>query len=320
MIVVASLPRGEAAIIDSQLNVATEAMPQDSREFESVFVDAPPRSREAATFTRSLPEFCMSEANNAQRVIVVLMLTISSTVWWMWWRRRKRFGFVWQPHATASPVWNLAAVVLALALIGLHLLVGLMPDSGESKPITLEHVRFGCLERAVLVAMLVGLLTGFGARSVRDFGITLENWRQQIQVGLETAHASFLPVLTLMMATLLLRRPDEKNALLRLLDQDRSFATLTWVLLAAVVFAPLIEELLFRVILLGWLKTKTTAAHAIGLSSLAFAFIHGPLDGAALLPLALLLGSLYDRQQRYLSVVVAHAFFNLWNIALTLAV
>lgn len=261
----------------------------------------------------------MSDANNAQLAIVVLMFSLSAMTWWMWWRRWKHLGVIWRSEAVVTPVWNPAALVLALALIGLHLLVGVLPDSGESKPITMEHVRFGCLERAMLAAMLIGLLTGFGTRSVRDFGITLANWRQQIQVGLETAHASFLPVLILMTGTLLLRLPDERNALLRLLDADRSLATLAWVLLAAVVLAPLIEELLFRVILLGWLKTKTTSTHAIGISSLAFAFIHGPLDGAALLPLALLLGSLYDRQQRFVSVVVAHGFFNLWNIALTMA-
>lgn len=262
----------------------------------------------------------MSDANNAQVAIVVLMFSLSATTWWMWWRRWKRFGVIWRSEAIVSPVWSPAALVLALAIIGLHLLVGVLPNSAESKPITMEHVRFGCLERAILVVVLVGLLTGFGARAARDFGITLESWRRQVQVGLETAHASFLPVLLLMMATALLglRRAEEKNALLRLLDADRSFATLAWVLLAAVVLAPLIEELLFRVILLGWLKTQTTSAHAVGISSLAFAFIHGPLDGAALLPLALLLGNLYDRQQRYLSVVIAHAFFNLWNITLTM--
>ena len=40
---------------------------------------------------------------------------------------------------------------------------------------------------------------------------------------------------------------------------------------------------MFRVILLGWLKTKTTSVHAIGISSVAFALIHGPRDGVALL-------------------------------------
>ncbi len=261
----------------------------------------------------------MPNADNAQVLIVVLMVAISSTVWWMWWRRWRRFGEIWHHEPTATPTWNPGVVFLALAIIAMFLLFGLLPQSGETKPMTVEHVRGGCLERAVLAAMLLSLLTGFGARSAREFGITWANWRQQVSVGLETAHACFLPVLYVLFATSPLRQPGEKNGLLVLLDQDRSFATLAWVVFAAVVLAPLVEELLFRVILLGWLKTKTTATHAIGISSLAFAFIHGPLDGAALLPLALLLGSLYDRQQRFLSVVVAHGFFNLWNIALTLA-
>ena len=261
----------------------------------------------------------MSSAEHAQVAIVVLMFAISSTVWWIWWRRWNRCGEIWRQEPAINPVWNPAAVFLTLTLIGVFLIFGLQPRSTRVVEYTLDKVRFDCLARAVLVALLTSLLTGFGSRSARDFGITLANLRQQVMVGLETAHASFLPVLMLMMATMLLRQPGEKNALLVLLDQDRSLTTLAWVVLAAVVLAPLVEELLFRVILLGWLKTKTTSAHAIGISSLAFAFIHGPLDGAALLPLALLLGSLYDRQQRFLSVVVAHSFFNLWNIALTMA-
>lgn len=256
---------------------------------------------------------------NAQVSIVVLMVAISATVWWMWWRRWKRFGEIWRQVQTVTPIWNPVAVLLALTLISLYLIAGLQPRSTESMAFTVDNVCFGCLERALLVAILLSLLTRCGLRSIGDFGITLVNWRQQVVVGLETAHASFLPVLILMMATLLFRQPEEKNALLRLLDTDRSLTTLAWVLLAAVLLAPLIEELLFRVILLGWLKTKMTPQHAVGISSLAFAFIHGPLDGAALLPLALLLGSLYDRQQRFLSVVIAHGFFNLWNIALTMA-
>ena len=261
----------------------------------------------------------MPNTDNAQLSIAFLMLSISATVWWMWSRRMKRFGEIWQRETTVAPTWSFGAVVLPLTLIALYLLFGLMPPSGESRPYTVEHVRGGCLERAVLAAMLFGLLLGFGKSSARDFGVTLVAWRQQVLVGLEMAHASFLPVMLLMMGTTLLRRPDEKNLLLILLDKDRGVSTLAWVVLAAVVLAPLVEELLFRVILLGWLKTKTTANHAVGISSLVFAFIHGPLDGAALLPLALLLGSLYDRQQRFLSIFVAHATFNLWMITLAIA-
>jgi len=42
------------------------------------------------------------------------------------------------------------------------------------------------------------------------------------------------------------------------------------------------------------------------------------LDGIALIPLALLLGFLYDRRRSYWSVFVAHAFFNLTNIVQTM--
>lgn len=261
----------------------------------------------------------MSNVDNTQVSIAFLMLSISGAMWWIWWRRWQRFGEIWPPEPTASPAWNPVALVLSLTLIALYLLSGVLPRAPTNVSITVQNVQFQCLERAMLLAILLSLLTGLGARPARDFGITLAKWWRQILIGLETAHASFLPVLCLMLATLPLRQPDQKNALLRLLDQDRSLTTLAWVLFAAVVLAPLVEELLFRVILLGWLKSKTTSHHAIGISSLAFAFIHGPLDGAALLPLALLLGSLYDRQQRYLSVVVAHGVFNLWNIALTMA-
>jgi membrane protease YdiL (CAAX protease family) len=169
-----------------------------------------------------------------------------------------------------------------------------------------------------MAGLLWGLLR-FGAPSQSPRGGDDQGWRRQVGDGVETALASFLPVLALLLLTAWWRQPAEKNLLLRLLEQDDRLATLAWVLAAAAVCAPIFEELLFRVILLNWLKSKVGSTHAIGVSSLAFALVHGPLDGAALLPLAMLLGILYDRRQQYLSVVVAHAFFNLWNVALTMA-
>ncbi len=262
----------------------------------------------------------MTDAQSAQVSIVVLMLSISAAVWWLWVRRWKRFGELWPREPDAERTWNPGIVVLALSLIGFFLLAGLLPKSSpEPKPITVEQVREACLERGVLALIFIGLLTGFRSPTARAFGFTLAKWRQQVVVGLETAHASFLPVLALMTATIPFRDASDKNLLLILLNQDKRFSTLAWVVLAAVILAPLLEELLFRVILLGWLKSKLASNHAVGISSLVFAFIHGPLDGAALLPLALLLGTLYDRQQRFLSVFVAHAMFNLWMITLNIA-
>ncbi|MFM9966094.1 MAG: lysostaphin resistance A-like protein [Planctomycetaceae bacterium] len=257
---------------------------------------------------------------NAQAAIVVVMFSISAAVWWHWSRCYQRFGEVCPREPLPSSGPSLVAVLLTVAYLWLSLVVVLNPPVRDpAQPISLSAIQAGCGERLLMVALLVPLAFGFTTRPPRDLGFTLTNWLRQVMDGLETAHASFIPVLCVLFVTSPLRSEREKNTLLRLLDQDRGLETLAWVLLAAVVLAPLVEELLFRVILLGWLKTKTTSAHAIGISSVAFALIHGPLDGVALLPLALLLGILYDRRQRYLSVVVAHAFFNLWNIVLTLA-
>jgi len=256
---------------------------------------------------------------NAQGAIVVVMIAISSAVWWLWWRRWKRFGEICPSEPFPPIAINIAALFLTVAYVWLSLLAVVMPETREPvTTISTSAVRLGCAARLVVAGLLCGLLS-FGTGSMRELGFTFQDWRRQISDGLETAHASFLPVLVLLVATSWWREPTEKNLLLRLLEQDTGLATLAWVLVAAVICAPLLEELLFRVILLGWLKTKTSSTHAIGISSLAFAMVHGPLDGAALMPLALLLGSLYDRRRSYLSVVVAHAVFNLWNIALTMA-
>lgn len=255
----------------------------------------------------------------AQDSIVVVMLAISAAVWWLWIRRWLRFGELWPKTETPIGTPNTAAVVLTVALIWLSFLSVIQPASQPVSPPTVQRVQDHCLEKVLLIVILLPLLTGFRIERLAEFGFALSGARRQIADGLETAHASFLPVLCVLFATSPLRRSDTKNPLLRLMEQDGALPTLGWILLAAVVLAPLAEELMFRVILLGWLKTKTTSVHAIGISSVAFALIHGPLDGVALLPLALLLGYLYDRRQSFLSVVVAHAFFNLWNIALSMA-
>lgn len=256
---------------------------------------------------------------NAQAAIVVVMIAISAAVWWFWWRRWRRFGEFYPSESFPQASINVVALVLTVTYLWLSLVAVVLPETREPvKTISVSAVQAGCATRLILTGLLCGLL-GFSSRSLREFGFTLRDWRRQVSDGLETAHASFLPVLALLLATSWWRAPAEKNLLLRLLEQDVGLITLAWVVVAAVICAPLLEELLFRVILLGWLKTKTSSTHAIGISSLAFAMVHGPLDGAALLPLALLLGSLYDRRHSYLSVVVAHAFFNLWNIALTMA-
>ena len=84
------------------------------------------------------------------------------------------------------------------------------------------------------------------------------------------------------------------------------------------IVAPLMEELLFRVILQGWLNDTCGLRIALPVTSLLFAFMHGWRDGIALLPLSFLLGLLYASRQRYLAVVAAHGLFNSANLVLAM--
>lgn len=259
---------------------------------------------------------------NAQAAIVVMMLTTSAEIWWQWRRRHNETGAIWPESETPNASVNLIAVLLTLVMIGVSLVSVYSPtrsDINVEKDYSINNVWTGCALNGLLSAVLLPIVSFGRFQNLAELGFRLANWRQQFIDGMQTALASFLPVMLVLVATVLFRTPQATHPLLKLLQQDGRFQTFAAIVLAAVLFAPFVEELMFRVVLLGWLKTKTNSTEAIVISSIAFAAVHGPLDGLALLPLALLLGFLYDRRRSFWSVFIAHAFFNLTNIALTMS-
>jgi membrane protease YdiL (CAAX protease family) len=93
---------------------------------------------------------------------------------------------------------------------------------------------------------------------------------------------------------------------------------LTLILLTAVFLAPLVEELQFRVIMLGGLAQMGRPMLALSISSILFAFAHGFPDSLALLPLAFALGYTYLRRRSYITVMLVHFLFNGFNMVLAL--
>jgi membrane protease YdiL (CAAX protease family) len=88
--------------------------------------------------------------------------------------------------------------------------------------------------------------------------------------------------------------------------------------MTAVLFAPLVEELQFRVVVLGGIAQMGRPMLALGVSSVLFAFAHGFPDSLALLPLAFALGYAYLRRRSYITVMLVHFLFNGFNMALAL--
>ena len=88
------------------------------------------------------------------------------------------------------------------------------------------------------------------------------------------------------------------------------------IFLIAVVFAPIVEELQFRVVILGGIAQRGRPVLALVLSSLLFAFAHGYPDCFALIPLAVILGYCYLRRRSYITVMIVHFLFNMFNMGL----
>ncbi len=256
----------------------------------------------------------------SQSGVLIVMVATSLATWWSWWRRWRKMGFLWPRETPKDSTWSPVLLVPVVSYVTLCVVTVFLPRKAisiaqDAEPIMLTTITINCF---ISFFLLIGL-RATSPRRVAENDFNLADWKTQLSDGLETALAGFVPVLAVLLATQVWRTPQDQHVILQTLMQDASFRTLALVVVSAVLIVPLAEELLFRVVLLGWLKTCLSRGAALTISSLAFAAMHGWPDGIALVPLAFLLGSLYDHQHRLLPIYTAHAFFNLTNILLTLA-
>ena len=108
--------------------------------------------------------------------------------------------------------------------------------------------------------------------------------------------------------------------LISLFDRSGDGLSLSIMIALAVLVAPLTEELLFRVGLFRWLRTRAPRSVALFVPAIAFAMVHGNL--AVLVPLvvlAVVLALGYEHYGHPAVPILAHALFNLNTIALLLA-
>ena len=126
---------------------------------------------------------------------------------------------------------------------------------------------------------------------------------------------------------LLLRLAGSTEPVEQLLLEELTAGSAAVVLavLAAVVLAPLTEEIVFRVLLLGALRRRAGDVPALVGSTLAFTIAHAevatsqPLALVGLGGLGLLLGVSYLRTGTVVVPIVAHATFNAVSLALALS-
>ena len=265
---------------------------------------------------------------------LILSALVGSGAAWLWiagsW-----FSGRWQPvFQVRKPVrWPL--LIVPAALLVWLLVPGLVaevisptlavPDvlAGESTVETgpvldLSERRLMALcvgQTVAQVAVLVVMLGG-GRMAPRDLGLGRQAWSHEIAAGCRGFLASILPVAMVLLLTQSLRSEETIHPFLKLLADSPPSMTVAWIVLRAVILAPLIEELVFRSLIQGPLERYLPIPVAIIGSSLLFSAVHGLPDAIPLVPLGIVLGYVYHRRRSLVAVVVTHALFNAGNLAI----
>jgi len=120
--------------------------------------------------------------------------------------------------------------------------------------------------------------------------------------------------------------PVRQQDILRIFSETDSVVVLGFMILLAVVLAPISEELLFRSTLFGFFRTRVPRSVALLLPAVIFAALHvnwSNYDGLAsflpLITLAVIFSLAYERTGRIATAIIAHAFFNLHSLLLLFA-
>jgi membrane protease YdiL (CAAX protease family) len=255
--------------------------------------------------------------------LVILLLCLGSLSVWGVIIARWRRG---EPALALTPRepcrWHPAAVGLALPVSTVVQYV-VVARYLQEDPLSIAGVQARCLATILEILVLMGMLALGTPIRAKDFGIDPARFGSDVLLGGAGFLASFAPVcaLNLLVDRLGWRAEGAKHPLFLVLEQRGANATAGWIILGAAILAPVAEELLYRVILQGWLETRLSPRAAILFVATLFAFVHFGKerpDHIPLFPLALILGYVYWRRHSYLAVVVLHAAFNATNLALAL--
>ena len=144
---------------------------------------------------------------------------------------------------------------------------------------------------------------------------------EELFCAAEVTLAAYFPTMLLRLTLVLLIQwftgeEAPSNPLLDMITSGAGGMLLLCVIFTGVVVAPVVEELQFRVVLLGGLLQAGLKRVAVASAAISFSLLHGFPDGLALLPLAFALGYAYMRRQSYLTVIFVHFMFNAINLGI----
>lgn len=244
-----------------------------------------------------------------------ILCIVSSMVWTWAMIRRMRSKPIIPPTGVPEQV-----PIIALALGGLWVAMSLTSQLAllvRSEPIP-TTLQLDAIKTSVYISGTVTLVLAV----VYSLGSSTKQENQlpalrAISLGFLAFFASMLPVLGVLELISKWSADKTSHELLTFLQNHKSPTEMMWVGASAVVVAPLLEELVYRVILQRAISQRFGSTAAILTTAVIFSLVHGWPNMIGLLPLALILGYLFEQTNNYLAVVATHASFNLCMLILT---
>ena len=254
--------------------------------------------------------------------LLALLFAGSTFVWKQLFKRQSLEKSYLPLNEEPRSRWNsfpeILIVFLTSFLLSLGPMLWLLKTPSEEQP----SISLNSLVERVLFNLGLSLIFAVALvskeRPWSSIGIRFHDLREQFRLGIYGFFAAVVPMTISMFATLPFRGAENQHSLLKQLMESPDMAMISMIGVTAVIAAPVFEELIYRVILQGWLSTIFPASVSIPLVAILFASAHGWRDGLALIPLALILGYVFHRQHSYLAVVVIHALFNATMLTLQL--
>jgi membrane protease YdiL (CAAX protease family) len=309
-------------------------------------------------------------------VIPLALLVASALVWAIWLRRDRTDRDFFGPRDPRSAQVRPSGLIVLLGFLSMFLVAAILGQEQESQarelPAAMSDIDKIAFQvnmyrfRVLADIVVLGMVLGFSYSQVQMTHGEQHPWVGIIPTGRDIRNGLLLAIACVPLMSVIqnflqylliyvLEQPKVLHPSIELLLKNKDAEPalldqlLIWVSLSVVVLAPITEEILFRGLLQGWLRTKYTAmtermlaaARSAGdmaagsstaelqrrrittwapifISALAFSIAHLG-HGPAPIPLfffALALGYVYEKTGRLAPVIIAHLLQNLFNTVL----
>lgn len=187
--------------------------------------------------------------------------TLGSLITWLvLLGRRWRGPFLrYQPRRPVpwGPAGALLAVLLMLLALGSYWTgSAIPPEEPEGSYEVVQRIAFGIVQQSLLVGIYAALVLGISRATQLDLGLPeyADELGHDLRIGAVGWLAALLPVFGLQALLIHYFGPQTEHPLVDMVLKEPQPIVMAFSLVAAVIVAPICEEVTFRLLLQGWLE------------------------------------------------------------------